>query len=85
MRRTTWKSGPSGPRKVCGINVGFSPCGCCYFGRARFSAASSGRADSAHKLDPALPADGYFCSAVLSFWYDALRVPLLCAIGSSVG
>lgn len=27
----------------------------------------------------------YFCSAALSFWYAALRVPLLCAIGSSVG
>jgi len=27
----------------------------------------------------------YFCCVALSFWYDALSVPLLCAIGNSVG
>ncbi len=28
--------------------------------------------------------NGYFCGA-FSFWYDALNVPLLWAIGNSVG
>src|ERR1039457_5653350 len=35
---------PSGPRKPREISAGFSPCGRCFFGRLRFSAASSGAA-----------------------------------------